>query len=67
MKIPKGADLTKPSLSAGWIIGATIGAVLLMGVYLIATWLLGHIRSGTSAVTSKVTGGSGGSGDFFLR
>jgi hypothetical protein len=66
------ADLTKPSATPGWMIGAFFAALLLMGVVAVATWAFALIKSKTSGITSaassKITGaGSGSTQQFYLQ
>jgi hypothetical protein len=49
-EIKDGADLAKPRLSVGWIIGGIVAAFLLIGVILLALWGWGKVSNtvGTS-------------------
>lgn len=51
-EIKGGANLTQPKLSFGWIIGALVAAVLLIGVLLVALWGWGKVQTAVPATTT---------------
>lgn len=55
-KVPKGADLTKPRLSGGWLIGATIGIVVLMAAWGVGSWLYGKARGAAAPIVGATSG-----------
>ena len=59
--IKGGADITKPELTANYLIAATIGVVVLM-----AAWQMGSLifKRGSTLVQSQIPGAGAGAQDF---
>lgn len=54
-----GADLTKPKLSIGYVIGASVAVVVLLAVFALGGYMYSKVKGATSGVTAGATGAVG--------
>lgn len=54
-----GADLTKPKLSLGYVVGASIAVMVLLAVFAIGGYLYSKAKNATTGVTSGASGAVG--------
>ena len=55
----RGADLTHPKVSVGYVISASIAVIVLLIVFAIGSYLYSRVKSASSGVTTGASGAVG--------